>query len=117
MVIALAVACDDDFCVGYNTLSEFRVPSNLVTIKAFSRIRDGSRSRLYCMSPCPATAVEGAPPPGSTGLDYVLNGHAAFSVLLVTVATCPRWIDISSLYDDRGVPLAVAACGAFCSSR
>ena len=52
-VIALAVACDDDFCVGHSTLSAFRVPSNLVTIKAFG----GSwlaRFKLYCMSPCPA---------------------------------------------------------------
>ena len=35
VVVALAVACDEDFCVGYNTIQEFRVPSNLVTIKAF----------------------------------------------------------------------------------
>ena len=112
VVVALAVACDDDFCVGHSTLGAFRVPSNLVTAKAFGVVLGWLlfQAVLYVLLPGPRVA--GAPLPGSTKrLDYVLNGHAAFWCSIVAVALLDhyRLIDISKLYDDF-VPLAVASC-------
>jgi len=112
VVVALAVACDDDFCVGYNTIQEFRVPSNLVTIKAFGVVLGWLLFQALLYVALPGDRVQGAPLPGSTKrLDYVLNGHAAFwcSIIIVAFADHYRFIDISTLYDDF-VPLAVASC-------
>ena len=112
VVIALAVACDEDFCVGYNPLSEFRVPANLVTAKAFGVVLGWLVFQALLYVALPGDRVQGAPLPGSAErLEYVLNGHAAFwcSIIIVALADHYRLIDISTLYDDF-VPLAVASC-------
>ena len=65
VVVALAVACDDDFCVGYNTLGDFRVPSNLVTVKAFGVVSGWLAFQALLYVALPGDRVQGAPLPGS----------------------------------------------------
>ena len=64
-----------------------RVPSNLVTAKAFGVVLGWLLFQALLYVALPGDRVQGAPLPGSTKrLDYVLNGHAAF---WCSMAMCP----------------------------
>lgn len=112
LVVALSVACHDDFCVGHHAINAFRLPQQVLSLKAFGVVLGWLAFQAFLYVALPGVRVKGASLPGSSKkLEYVLNGHSAFwvSILVVGAADHYRWITMSTLYDEF-VQLAVASC-------
>ena len=122
VVVGLAVACDEDFCVGPSAWSSFAPPAveGLASAKAFGVVFAWLAFQAALQVFLPGDVVEGTTLPDGRRLPYLINGHLAFWVSLGVLAVgCPvydgagafaglgAW-DLAFLYDEF-VPLAVAA--------
>lgn len=114
VVVVLSVACDEDYCVGIDSLKDFPSLNLRPSIKPYLVVLGWILFQAVLQIVLPGPWEKGAPVAGGPiRLLYKINGHLAFWVSLLVMGH--GWpfgggsFPLSTVYDDF-VQLAAASC-------